>query len=293
MRSQAKFIAEVSSNHSADLDRCLAFIDRAADIGCDGVKFQLFKIDELFAPEILERSADHRRRRAWELPVEFLPALARRSNERAIEFSCTPFYLEAVDILEPHVDFYKIASYELAWPALLERCAATGKPIVLSTGMATLEEVLEATRILYRAGCRELTLLHCVSGYPTKPGEANLAALTPLRSVASDFEDLALSVGWSDHTVEPGVILRAIHRHGAEMIEFHMDLDGEGEEYAVGHCWTPEPIARVIDDVRVAMRADGDGLKVPAPREEEERCWRADPVDGLRPLAAYRGTLAS
>ncbi|MDP6978774.1 MAG: N-acetylneuraminate synthase family protein [Myxococcota bacterium] len=292
MRRFPKFIAEVSSNHSADLSRALEFIDRAADIGCDGVKFQLFKIDELFAPEILATSAAHRKRRAWELPVSFLPDLAQRAQERAIEFSCTPFYLEAVDILEPYVDFLKIASYELSWPDLLRRCAATRKPIVLSTGMADLQEVRDAVRILYDADCRNLTLLHCVSGYPTTPGDANLAALTPLRSLANEFEDMALRVGWSDHTVEPGVIHRAVHRHGAEMIEFHIDLDGTGDEYAVGHCWTPEPMANVIHDTRIALRADGEGLKAPTLYEREERQWRADPIDGLRPLSQYRGTLA-
>ncbi len=293
MRRFPKFIAEVSSNHSADLPRALEFIDRAADIGCDGVKFQLFKIDELFAPEILATSAAHRKRRAWELPVSFLPDLALRAQERAIEFSCTPFYLEAVDILEPYVDFLKIASYELSWPDLLRRCAATRKPIVLSTGMADLQEVRDAVTTLHDAGCRHLTLLHCVSGYPAKPADANLAALTPLRSLEKDFEDMALRVGWSDHTVEPGVVHRAVHHHGAEMIEFHIDLDGTGDEYAVGHCWTPEPMANVIHDTRIALRADGEALKMPTLDEREERRWRADPVDGLRPLSQYRGAFSS
>lgn len=293
MLGRPKFIAEVSSNHSASLARALEFIDRAADIGCDGVKFQLFKIDQLFAPEILATSEAHRKRRAWELPTEFIPHLAQRARERRVEFSCTPFYLEAVDLLEPHVDFFKIASYELGWPDLLRRCGATGKPIVLSTGMADLDEVREATAILEQAGCRDLTLLHCVSGYPTRPGEANLSAMAALRSLASEFPGMRQSVGWSDHTVAPGVIHRAIHRHGAEMIEFHYDLDGEGEEYAVGHCWTPEQMAPVIHDTQIALRCDGDGAKTPAVREREERRWRADPIDGLRPLAEHREVLSS
>ncbi len=106
------FIAEVSSNHGRDLERSLALIDAAAAAGCDAVKFQLFKIDQLFAPEILERSEEHRRRKQWELPVEFLPELAARAHERGIEFGCTPFYLDAVAELEPHVNFYKVDSYE-------------------------------------------------------------------------------------------------------------------------------------------------------------------------------------
>lgn len=287
-----RFIAEVSSNHGADLARSLEFIDCAADIGCDGVKFQLFKIDKLFAPEILATSPAHARRRAWELPLAFIPKLAARAKDRAIEFSCTPFYLGAVDVLEPYVDFLKIASYELGWSDLLRKCAATQKPIVLSTGMADLGEVRRAVTTLERAGCRDLVILHCVSGYPTRPIDANLAALAPLRELANEYESMSLRVGWSDHTVEPGVIQRAIHRHGAEMIEFHIDLDGCGEEYAVGHCWRPQQIADVIHDTRVAFRADGDGLKAPAPRELEERRWRADPHDGLRPLKEFRARLS-
>ena len=87
--------------------------------GCDAVKFQLFRIAELFAPEILAKSPQHRARAAWELPVAHIAPLARRAAEQGIRFSCTPFYLEAVQELEPHVAFYKIASYELLWTGLL------------------------------------------------------------------------------------------------------------------------------------------------------------------------------
>src|SRR4051812_36547897 len=109
-----QFISEVSSNHARNLDRSLEFVDRSAQIGCTAVKFQLFRMDELFAPNTLP-AAEVARRRRWELPVDFLPHLARRCKERGIAFSCTPFYLDAVAELEPHVDFYKIASYELLW----------------------------------------------------------------------------------------------------------------------------------------------------------------------------------
>ena len=276
------FIAEVSSNHYRDPDRCFAFIDAAAEAHCQAVKFQLFKIDQLFAPEILEKSEAHRRRKDWEFPVEFLPQLARRCVENQIQFSCTPFYLEAVDELEPYVDFYKIASYELLWDGLLSACVRTGKPVILSTGMATMPEIEHAVNLLRTSGCDNLTLLHCTSAYPTSYGEANLSAIETIRNATG------CHVGWSDHTVDPGVIHRAIHRWGASAVEFHLDLDGTGEEYATGHCWLPDQISDVIRDVNHALDADGTGIKEPSPAELPDRAWRADPSDGLRPLQAVR-----
>ncbi|MEZ4217405.1 MAG: N-acetylneuraminate synthase family protein [Myxococcota bacterium] len=285
---RTRFVAEVSSNHHASLARCLDFVDCAADVGCDAVKFQLFRVRDLFAPEILERSAAHRAREAWELPEAFLPELAARARARGLAFACTPFSLAAVDALAPFVDFYKIASYELLWTPLLEACARHGRPVVLSTGMADEGEIERALRALDAAGATAITLLHCVSGYPTPPAEANLAAIDALRALARRALGRAIDVGWSDHSVSPGVVQRAVHRHGAAMIEFHLDLDGAGEEFAAGHCWLPDAIAAVIRDVRAGESADGTGAKRPSPSECADRAWRADPGDGLRPLRAIR-----
>jgi N-acetylneuraminate synthase len=276
------FIAEASSNHDRELGRALAFVDAAAEAGCDAVKFQLFKIDRMFAPEILARSEKHRARRQWELPLAHLAPLAERCRARGIQFSCTPFYLEAVEELRPFVSFYKIASYELLVTPLLEACAATGKPVVLSTGMATMEEIAAAANTLKRAGAAEITLLHCVSAYPTPASEANLAAIAAIRDATG------CKVGWSDHTRRPAVIERAVHRWGAAAVEFHLDLDGEGAEYAAGHCWLPGEIAPVIARIRESLVADGQGFKGPQPSELADRDWRADPVDGMRPLRQIR-----
>ena len=171
------FIAEASSNHGRDLGRARAFVDAAADAGCDAVKFQLFKIDRMFAPEILALSPKHRERREWELPLAHLAPLAEHCSARKIRFSCTPFYVEAVAELEPYVDFYKVASYELLVDPLLRTCAATGKPMILSTGMATMDEITHAANVLKDARARDITLLHCVSAYPTPAREANLSAI--------------------------------------------------------------------------------------------------------------------
>ena len=287
---QPLFIAEASSNHGRDLSRAKAFVDAAADAGCDAVKFQLFKIDRMFAPEILAKSPKHRARAEWELPLSHLAPLAEHCSARKIQFSCTPFYLEAVAELEPFVDFYKVASYELLVGDLLRACARTGKPVVLSTGMATLEEIRTAAHCLQDAGARDITLLHCVSAYPTPAEQANLAAIETIRAATG------LPTGWSDHTRRPAVIERAVHRWGARVVEFHLDLDGKGAEYAAGHCWLPHEIAPVIARIRESLIADGAGYKGPQPSEAPDRDWRADPSDGMRPLKhvrlSYRGEAA-
>jgi N-acetylneuraminate synthase len=287
---QPIFIAEASSNHGRDLDRARAFVDAAADAGCDAVKFQLFRIDRMFAPEILAQSPKHRARAQWELPLAHLAPLAAHCTARGIRFSCTPFYREAVAELAPFVDFYKVASYELLVTDLLEACAATGKPVVLSTGMATMDEIAAATETLKRAGADDITLLHCVSAYPTPAREANLSAIAALHQATG------LKVGWSDHTRRPAVIERAVHRWNAAAVEFHLDLDGRGAEYAAGHCWLPGEIAPVIARIRESAVADGSGFKGPQPSELSDRDWRADPGDGMRPLKhirlTYRGEAA-
>jgi sialic acid synthase SpsE len=277
-----EFIAEVSSNHSRDLNRCFDFIDASAAAGCSAVKFQLFRLRELFSPEALQFKPELLSREDWELPVAFLPELAARCREKGVQFSCTPFYLGAVTELEPYVDFYKIASYELLWDDLLAACAKTGKPVILSTGMALMGEILHAVDVLRKNGCASPTLLHCTSAYPTPYAEANLAAIETIR------EATGCEVGWSDHTVESAVIHRAVDRWGAKVVEFHLDLDGKGEEYAAGHCWLPDQIGAVIKDVEKGLVADGNGVKEPVPSELPDRLWRADPSDGLRPLKELR-----
>ncbi|CAM2007612.1 N-acetylneuraminate synthase family protein [Acanthopleuribacter pedis] len=277
-----RFIAEVSSNHNQDLDRCRAFIDCAADLGCYAVKFQLFRIEQLFSPEVLARSEAHRRRKAWELPAAFIPELAVRCRLKGIQFCCTPFDLHAVEILKPHVDLYKIASYELLWDALLRACGGSGKPVVLSTGMADMTEVGHAVSVLRQTDCKDWSLLHCSSAYPAPPEHCNLAAIETMRKA------FVCNVGWSDHSHHPGVVIRAVHRWQAHLVEFHLDLDREGAEYQTGHCWLPEEIRPVIQAATLGAAADGDGIKQPNPAEQPDRNWRADPSDGLRPLKSER-----
>ena len=139
--NKVNFTAEVSSNHSRDIKRCMDFIEKASVCGCSSVKFQLFKIEKLFSKEILSKSKKHQDRKKWELPLEYVPKLSKYCHDLGMNFSCTPFYIEAVKELEPYVDFYKIASYELLWKDLFVECVKTGKPLVFSTGMSTIAEI--------------------------------------------------------------------------------------------------------------------------------------------------------
>jgi N-acetylneuraminate synthase len=153
-----------------------------------------------------------------------------------------------------------------------------------------MDEIATAAQTLTAAGAVDITLLHCVSAYPTPAAEANLSAIAAIRNMTG------LKTGWSDHTRRPAVIERAVHHWNAACVEFHLDLDGQGAEYAAGHCWLPQEIAPVIARIRESSVADGSGFKGPQPSELSDREWRADPIDGMRPLrhirAAYKGEAA-
>lgn len=283
--------AEVSSNHGADLERSLRFVDTAADLGCDAVKFQQFRIRELFAPEALAANPALLAREAWELPEGFNQELAARARERGVRFASTPFHLGAVALLEPVVDFFKVASYQVLWTALLREVARTGKPVWLSAGMADEDELARAVDVLREGGAGELVLLHCVSVYPTPPREANLARIGALR------RRFGGPVGWSDHSASVAVARRAVLAHGARALELHLDLDGQGAEHAAGHCWLPSGVRALLDALEdpapepETSELDGPGDLGPRPCEAHERRWRTDPSDGLRPLLAERERL--
>jgi N-acetylneuraminate synthase len=154
--------------------------------------------------------------------------------------------------------------------------------------MATIDEISIAVKTLRDAGCSNLTLLQCISGYPTPIEQCNLKAIETLR------DQFKCDVGWSDHSVSAQVVQRAVEHWGATVIEFHLDLDGEGDEFKTGHCWLPNQMKDVIDSIDKStsaadwILADGDGVKKPSQVEIEDREWRADPSDGLRPLLATR-----
>lgn len=271
-----EWVAEIGSNHNGDFARAAALIDKAAEIGCTAVKFQLFKADKLYV------SPDSETKRR-ELDDSWLDALCQRAHGNGLLFGVTPFDVNAVAAvmtLVPDVDFLKVSSYSLLDMNLLAAVCATFKPVMLSTGMATLSEAFSAIQALDNSG--PLTVLHCVSGYPTPANQANLRVIPGLKS----FRD-GCRVGFSDHTRNAGVLYRAIHHYGADVIEAHLDIDGSGWEFA-DHCWLPRELGDVITAVADGFKADGDGIKDPQQCEYHERRWRSDPVDGLRPMLETR-----
>ncbi len=277
-----QFISEISSNHNSNLKRSLKLINVSSKIGFDIVKFQLFKIDKLFSKEILFKSKNHRDRKKWELKEKYIPILAKECKKNKIKFCVTPFYLEAVDIIKPYVDFIKIASYEILWEDLLIKCAKTKKPIIISTGMANMKEVINAIKILKKNGAKKIIILHCVSNYPAKLKSLNLSAISTLRKKTK------LDIGWSDHSAKSLVVYKAIQKWKASFVELHIDLDGKGFEYKSGHCWLPKNAKELINFVKQDKLVDGNGKKKPNFEEISERKFRADKIDGLRPIRKYR-----
>lgn len=280
-------IAEVSSNHSRSLERCIHFVERAKQCGFDAIKFQLFRIDELFIKEVLDRSAKHAARRQWEFPREFLKPLREACNRYNIKLGITPFYLDAVEEAVDYVDFFKVASYELMWLNLHEAIMSHNKPTIISTGMAKLDEVMGVKKLYDANGfdAKKLTFLHCESNYPANIQTINLEAINTMRRA------LGCDVGWSDHTKDIDVVCNAIFGFGATTVEMHFDLDGTGEEAAGGHCWLPTDIEALTKKIQKFSDMQGDGVKEPAISELNERNWRADPSDGLRPTKKIRNNL--
>ena len=242
MKLNTKFIAEIGSNHNRSLIRCYKLIDEAKNLGFDAVKFQLFKIKELYSKKAKKLYKKVSKKKIRELPESFLPKLYKYCKKKKIKFSCTPFDLNSVKLLDDYVNFFKIASYELNWRELLEACAKTKKPVILSTGMATLKEVSKAYKILKRYN-QKITLLHCVSAYPASAKSCNLKSIDFLR------KKFHCPVGWSDHTVNPLIVYNAIKRHKADFVELHFDLDGLGWEEKEGghHCWLPNDIKKMMN----------------------------------------------
>lgn len=270
-------IAEAGVNHNGDLDKALALVDAAAAAGADAVKFQTFRSDEIISPGTAKAAYQEAQTgagdqyemiRALELDENAHAMLAERCAQNNIEFMSTPFDNWAISLLTRlGMRRIKIASGELTNKPLLQSIAGQGLPMILSTGMGTLEEVQRAVKWLAAAWPREapsfetaITILHCTSNYPAAASDVNLAAMITMRDA------LALPVGYSDHTLGTEISIAAVAL-GATVIEKHFTLDRNlpGPDHKAS--LSPEDLAAMVAAIRHVEIARGDGVKKPRPDE--------------------------
>jgi N-acetylneuraminate synthase len=277
-------IAEAGSNHDGSLAKALRLVDVAAAAGADAVKFQTFRAERIYS-EHAGTSAYLKLKqsiveiiRSMEMPYSWIPKLAARCRRRGVAFISTPFDEESADRLNPHLDVFKIASYEMTHHPLLRHVAAFGKPVILSTGASRLDEVAESVRVLRRARVRGLCLMQCTASYPAPLASINVRVVETLRRT------FGVPAGLSDHSREPEIAPMAAVALGADLIEKHFTLDnrlpGPDHRYAV----EPDELARLVRSVRATEEALGDGVKAVHPVERELRSFARRSVFALRDL---------
>ena len=249
-------IAELSGNHNGDIKRAFAIMQAARDAGADAVKLQTYTADTM----TIDHDSDEFRihgglwdgRHLYDLyqqahtPWEWHGALFDKACELGIIAFSTPFDESAVDFLEKlGAPAYKIASFEIVDTRLIRHAAKTGKPLILSTGMATEEEIGEAVAVAQDAGAGGIALLHCVSGYPTPAEEANLSRIPAL---AAKYQ---CPIGLSDHTLGSDVAIASVAL-GATIIEKHVTLMRADGGLDSAFSVEPSELATLVKGVRIA-----------------------------------------
>ncbi len=264
-------IAEAGVNHNGSFELARQLVGVAVDAGCDAVKFQTFRTEKVcspFAPKAtyqMQATAAEESQvemiRKLELPFDAFRELHAYCRDRGIIFLSTPFDRESADLLaELPVPAFKIPSGEITNLFFLEYIARKGRPVILSTGMATMDEVAIAVETIRATGNREMLLLQCVSNYPALPSSMNLRAMHTLE------EAFGVAAGLSDHTVGTEVAFAAVAL-GACVIEKHFTLSQElpGPDHRAS--LEPHDLAKLVKGIRNVESALGDGLKQPADEE--------------------------
>jgi len=286
-------IAEAGSNWrmgtpERDLEMAFALIDVAVEAGADAVKFQTYRAASVYAPvagestylanlgitrSINEVLAD------LEMPYEMIAKLAERCSTRGIEFMSTPFSVADADAIDPFVGRHKVASYEINHVRLLERLAASGKPLIVSTGAALESDIAFGLEVIHGANGGPVTLLQCTSKYPAPPDSLNLLAIGWL---ARTF---GTPVGFSDHSLDPVVGPVAAVALGATVIEKHYTLDrrlpGPDHPFAI----EPEELAAMVRAVRMAAQTRGQEGKRENEAEQELRAYAVRSLQATRDIA--------
>jgi len=270
MNEHTTIIAEVGSNYNGDIDLAGEYIRKACKGGADAVKFQTLRKNRLVAPwlfsdGIKKENPIYKQFASLELPDDWHRLLKAEADACGVEFISTPFYLEAVDLMEQiGVRTYKIASGDITFFPLLEAVGSTHKKVILSTGASTLEDVDKALNKLIKSGSSDVALLHCVSNYPPQWDEMNLKALITLKAA------FGLPVGISDHSPGSLVPIAAIAL-GATIVEKHVTFDrsllGPDHPFAM----TMDEFGEMVRQIRCLEEALGTGTKTPAESEQAKQ----------------------
>lgn len=273
-------IAEMSGNHNQSLDRALAIVDAAAEAGAHALKLQTYTADtmtlainegEFFIDDdrsLWKGSSLHDLYKLAHTPWEWHAPIMERAQKHGMLCFSTPFDETAVDFLESlNVPAYKIASFENVHIPLIRKVAATGKPLIISTGMATLAELDEAVRAARGAGNRELVLLKCTSTYPATPENSNLLTIPHLREL------FGCEVGLSDHTMGVGVSVAAVAL-GASVIEKHFTLQRADGGVDSTFSLEPAELKALVTETRQAWQSLGAVSYGPTEAEKKSLVFR-------------------
>ncbi len=274
----AYIIAEMSANHAGSLERALELIHVAKDAGADCVKIQTYTADTMTID--CHNEYFQIEKGTWEgenlyglyqkayTPWAWQEQLRDEAAKVGIDFLSTPFDPRSVDFLEDlGVYFYKIASFELVDIPLLEYVAAKNKPIIMSTGMGTLEEIQEAVDAIYATGNRQLALMKCSSAYPAKPEEMNLRTMQDLK------ERFGVPVGLSDHSMGAFSAATAVAM-GANLIEKHFCISRAVKNPDSSFSMEPQEFREMVEQVREVEKAMGSVQYGVSRQEESNACFR-------------------
>ena len=271
-------IAELSANHNQSFDKAVQLIRAAKDAGADAVKLQTYTADTITIacdrPEFRIHGTLWNGRTLHDLygeaytPWEWQPKLKQIANDLGLDLFSSPFDASAVDFLESMgVPAYKLASFELVDIPLIEKMAGSGKPLIISTGMATVEEIEEAVLAARRAGATQIALLKCTSSYPAPPEEMNLRTIPEL---SRRFD---VPCGLSDHSMTVAVPIAAVAL-GACIIEKHLTLSRSERGPDSAFSLEPQEFKQMVDAVRTAEKALGDVHFGVSEREASSRVFR-------------------
>ncbi len=271
-------VAEVSANHHQDFDQAVKIVRTAKDAGADAVKLQTYTADTITIasdrPEFRVSGTIWDGRNLYDLyreaytPWEWQPRLKQVANDLSLDLFSTPFDETAVDFLEKMgVPAHKLASFELVDIPLIQKMARTGKPLIMSTGMATEEEIDEAVQTARRAGASQIALLKCTSAYPSTPEEMNL------RTIPELAKRFGVAVGLSDHTMDVAVPVAAVAL-GACIIEKHLTLSRSDSGPDSAFSLEPHEFKAMVESVRVAEKALGGVGFGAGAREAGSRVFR-------------------